>query len=54
MGNIDETKGRAKEAAGKLTDDEDLVREGKVDRAAGKLKDAVDKIKNVITGKDKQ
>ncbi|MGH8900132.1 MAG: CsbD family protein [Egibacteraceae bacterium] len=54
MGTIDEGKGRAKEAAGKLTDDEELVREGKVDRAAGKLKDAVDKIKGMITGKDKQ
>lgn len=54
MGNIDETKGRAKEAAGKLTDDEELEREGKADRAAGKLKDAVDKVKGVVTGKDKK
>jgi uncharacterized protein YjbJ (UPF0337 family) len=54
MGNLDEAKGRAKEAAGKLTDDEDLQREGKVDRAAGKLKDVVDKVKDVVTRKDKQ
>jgi uncharacterized protein YjbJ (UPF0337 family) len=54
MGNIDEAKGRAKEAAGKLTDDEDLEREGKADRAAGKVKDAVDKIKDTITGKNKR
>jgi uncharacterized protein YjbJ (UPF0337 family) len=52
MGNIDETKGRAKEAAGKLTGDEELEREGKVDRAAGKVKEAVDKVKDKLTGKD--
>jgi uncharacterized protein YjbJ (UPF0337 family) len=43
MGTQDEAKGRAKEAAGVLTDDEDLEREGKVDQAAGKVKDTVDK-----------
>jgi uncharacterized protein YjbJ (UPF0337 family) len=32
--NIDEAKGRAKEAAGDLTDDKELKREGKVDRGA--------------------
>ena len=31
MGNIDEAKGRAKQAVGDLTDDDDLRREGKVD-----------------------
>jgi uncharacterized protein YjbJ (UPF0337 family) len=42
-GNMDEAKGRAKRAAGELTDDEELKREGTVDKAAGKAKEAVDK-----------
>ena len=41
--NIDEAKGRAKRAAGELTDDEQLKREGTVDKAAGKAKETVDK-----------
>ena len=45
MASKDEFKGRAKEAVGKLTDDHDLQREGKVDRAAGKAKETVDKVK---------
>lgn len=44
MDNKDELKGRAKEAAGKLTDDEDLQREGKVDRASGKVKETLDNV----------
>ena len=40
--NADDFKGRVKEAAGDLTDDDDLTREGKVDRATGKVKDVVD------------
>ena len=43
MTNTDEAKGRIKEAAGDLTDDKDLQREGKVDQATGKAKDAIDK-----------
>lgn len=50
--NMDEAKGRMKEAAGDLTDDDDLKREGKADRASGKIKDAVDDVKDKITGKD--
>jgi uncharacterized protein YjbJ (UPF0337 family) len=42
-GKFDEMKGRAKEAAGDLTDDDDLENEGKVDRASGAIKDKVDK-----------
>jgi uncharacterized protein YjbJ (UPF0337 family) len=38
----DELKGRAKEAAGDLTGDKDLQREGKTDQAAGKVKEGVD------------
>ena len=43
--NKDELKGRAKEAAGDLTDDERLKREGKMDRASGKAKEIVDDLK---------
>ena len=50
-GKTDQIKGRVKEAAGALTDNERLKREGKVDQAVGKVKDAaekvVDKVKKV-------
>ncbi len=42
--NADELKGRVKEAAGDLTDDDDLKREGKVDQGKGKVKEVVDDI----------
>ena len=42
--NTDDIKGRAKEAVGDLTDNDDLKNEGKADRAAGKVKDAIDKV----------
>jgi uncharacterized protein YjbJ (UPF0337 family) len=41
----DDLKGRAKEAAGDLTDDEDLKREGKADRAAGSVKEKIERAK---------
>ena len=48
----DEMKGRAKEAAGDLTDNDDLKREGKLDRAAatakGKAEEVVDKVRDKI------
>jgi uncharacterized protein YjbJ (UPF0337 family) len=51
-GTLDDLKGRTKEAAGDLTDNEDLKNEGKVDRASGKVKDAVggvaDKAKDLL------
>ena len=54
-GNADDLKGRVKEAAGDLTDDQGLKNEGKVDRASGAVKDkvgdAADKVKDTI-GKD--
>jgi uncharacterized protein YjbJ (UPF0337 family) len=40
-GTIDETKGRAKEAVGDLTDDRSLQGEGLVDRATGGIKSVV-------------
>ncbi len=42
--NADELKGRVKEAAGDITDNDDLKREGKVDQATGKVKDVVDDV----------
>jgi uncharacterized protein YjbJ (UPF0337 family) len=50
--NKDDAKGRIKEAAGSLTGDEDLKREGKVDKATGKAKEGVkkasDKVKDAL------
>ena len=43
-GKTDEVKGRVKEAAGAITDDDKLRREGKADQAAGKVKQTVDKV----------
>ena len=54
-GSKDEAKGRLKEAGGDLTNDEDMKKEGKVDKATGTVKDKADdaagKAKDVI-GKD--
>jgi len=47
-GRIDEAKGRTKEAAGDLTDDEKLKREGKIDRALSSVKDKVDDVADKI------
>jgi uncharacterized protein YjbJ (UPF0337 family) len=46
--NTDDAKGRLKEAAGSLTGDEDLKREGKVDQAAGKVKEGVEKASDKV------
>jgi uncharacterized protein YjbJ (UPF0337 family) len=40
--NAQELKGRAKQAAGDLTDDKELKREGQVDQTGAKAKDKVD------------
>jgi uncharacterized protein YjbJ (UPF0337 family) len=50
-GTFDEAKGRAKEAAGDLTDDQDLKNEGKVDKAVGKVKDKVEDVADKIKDK---
>lgn len=50
-GTGDDMKGRAKEAVGDLTDDDDLKAEGKADRAAGSLKDKVNDAKNWVEDK---
>jgi len=46
--NIDDAKGRVKEAAGDLTDNKDLKREGKIDQAGAKVKEFVDDAKEKI------
>jgi uncharacterized protein YjbJ (UPF0337 family) len=43
-GKAEEVKGRVKEAAGALADDDKLRREGKIDQAAGKVKQAAEKV----------
>ena len=59
---LDQTKGKVKQAAGDLTGNDDLKREGKVDEASGnakgkledvkdKAEDAVDAVKDKLTGK---
>jgi len=45
-GTTDKAKGRVKEAAGVLTDDKDLKREGRMDQAAGRVKDAAETVKD--------
>jgi uncharacterized protein YjbJ (UPF0337 family) len=55
-GTLDDAKGRLKEAAGDVTDDQSLKNEGKVDRATGSIKDGVgdaaDKVKDVVNPND--
>jgi uncharacterized protein YjbJ (UPF0337 family) len=41
-GKADDIKGRAKEAVGDLTDDDELKREGKLDQATGSIKEKLD------------
>ena len=50
-GRKDEAKGRVKKAAGELTGDDKLKREGQMDKAAGKAKQGVDKAKDALKGK---
>jgi len=50
MANMDELKGRTKEAAGDLTDNEDLQREGKVDKTTGKAKQKLDEVSEKVKG----
>jgi uncharacterized protein YjbJ (UPF0337 family) len=53
-GNLDDAKGRVKQAAGDLTDDDSLKNEGRVDRASGTVKDkvgdAADAAKDALRG----
>ena len=58
--NVDQAKGKIKQAVGDLTGDKDLKSEGKADETAGKVKevledtkdkaeDIVDKVKDKLT-----
>ena len=51
-GKTDELKGRVKEAAGALTGDAKLKREGQLDQTVGKVKQAaekmIDKVKDAV------
>lgn len=51
MPNKDEVKGRAKQAAGIVTGDKDLEREGKADRVVGVVKEKVDGARDWIAEK---
>ncbi|HEY3831557.1 MAG TPA: CsbD family protein [Acidimicrobiia bacterium] len=50
-GKIDDVKGRAKEAAGSLTDDQQLKNEGKADKLSGKVKEKVEGAKDWVEDK---
>ncbi|WP_317492979.1 CsbD family protein [Haloechinothrix sp. LS1_15] len=43
---FDELSGKAKEGAGKLTGDEDLEGEGKIEQAKAKAKESVEEVKD--------
>ena len=47
-GKSDELKGRVKEAAGDLTDNERLQSEGAEDKAKGKAKQAIGDVKKAV------
>jgi uncharacterized protein YjbJ (UPF0337 family) len=44
----DDAKGRVKEAAGALTNDDDLKKEGKTDQAGAKVKDVAENAKDKV------
>ena len=49
LGNkAEDLKGRAKEAAGDLTNDKGLKNEGKVDQAGAAIKDKIDDVKDKV------
>ena len=48
--NIDQVKGRVKEAAGALTGDRGLKNEGHADQAKASLKQAVDRVAETVRG----
>jgi uncharacterized protein YjbJ (UPF0337 family) len=49
--NIDQAKERVKEAAGALTGNQRLKRDGQVDQAKASLKKAVDKVAETVKGR---
>ena len=53
MANMDDIKGKAKEAAGDLTDNDKLKNEGKVDQAAGTIKETAKNVTDKVSEKAK-
>jgi len=49
-GEADKVKGRIKQAAGDLTDDDELKTDGEIDEAAGETKDFIDSAKDKVQG----
>lgn len=49
-GTADKTKGRLKQAAGDLTGNDELEREGEIDETSGKVKEAVGTVKDKAEG----
>lgn len=47
-GQMDQAKGRVKQAVGDLADDDQLKTEGKADESAGKVKEAVGDVKDKV------
>jgi len=47
---MDEAKGRAKEAAGAVTGDDSLRRDGRADQAGAKVKGAAESFKDRVSG----
>lgn len=50
-GKMDQVKGRIKEAAGALANDESLKREGKQDQMVGKVKESAAKVADKVKEK---
>jgi uncharacterized protein YjbJ (UPF0337 family) len=48
VSNFDQAKGKIKQAAGDLTDDRELRKEGQRDEQAGKVKEALGKAKDKL------
>lgn len=48
---MDEVKGRAKEATGAATDDDELKAEGKADQAKSTVKDKVESVADTVKDK---
>jgi len=51
-GKSEEAKGRLKKAAGEVTDDDKMKREGEIDKASGKAKQVVDKANKKLKGEE--
>jgi uncharacterized protein YjbJ (UPF0337 family) len=56
-GRFDEAKGRAKKAAGEVSGDEDLQREGQAEKTSGTVKEkfnaTIDRVKRTFSRRDR-